>query len=166
MRGRKLDGEVQRGMKQAAFSALMRVHGICISRFVFLVALILSPIFLISPTHRLSTFPPFYSFICPSASTSLPLCLHPCFAHHHFFFSSPSHVCHMLSLSPPPFLVVSVLPPFPPPLCIWVADWTSSCRACERMASLVLFNWCCLMETSCLLDSVRWQHKKPYTGTS
>ncbi len=25
------------------------------------------------------------------------------------------------------------------------------------MASLPLFNWCCLIETSCFLDAVRWQ---------
>lgn len=52
------------------------------------------------------------------------------------------------------FFTISALPSFSPPVCIWVEDWTSSWGTCKRMASLLLFNWWCLMETSLLMDAV------------
>lgn len=52
------------------------------------------------------------------------------------------------------YFTISTLPSFSPPVCIWVEDWTSSCGTCKRMASLLLFNWWCLMETSLLMDTV------------
>lgn len=135
----------------------MRIHGICISRSVSLIAF-LSPFFLI--TTRRSAFSLFIHCVSSTSlpiarSPSLPLCglpplslkcpsccvsLHPPSSLHLHCLTSP--------LSPPP-------QSFPHPLCNWVADWTSSCRACWRMASLPLFNLCVLIEKSCLLDSVR-----------
>lgn len=189
MRGRKLDGEAQHDTKQAAFSAKMRVHGICISRFVFphcycsSLFLILSSISLISPSHQLSAFASsffhsiYFPFLCPCVFHYFwSICL---FISLSFLFS-PSLISVILSLPSPiipcalsllPVPLLSLLPSlvqyqfcfpillppsFLPPLCIWVAVWTSSCRACKLVASLPLFNWCCLIGTSCLLDSVRW----------
>lgn len=113
MRGRKLDGKARHGAKQDAFSALMRVHGICISRFVFLIALILFPIFLISPTDSLLTFSPFILllslfFRVPALTRSL-LFVHLCIS----LISSLSHPClhHALSFSVYVSFLLSILPP-------------------------------------------------------
>lgn len=83
---------------------------------------------------------PFYSFIVLSSSTFLPLCLHyflSICAFLCFFLSPPCQACTMLSSSLRLVLAVSCsASPFlsplssPPPLCIWVDDWTSSCGAC------------------------------------
>lgn len=119
MRGRKLDGKARHSAKQAAFSALMRVHGICISRFVFLIALILLPIFLISPTQRLPTFSLLF-FHYLSCSMSLPLYLHYFLSIYAFlsFISLPLSLHHALSLCQHLFLTFSFSLLFSSPLCV------------------------------------------------
>lgn len=146
MGGRKLDGEAKHNAKQAVSSAPERVHGICINRFDY------PPPHLSNFTHSGSQHLFFFNvFIILSSSMLLSLCLH-------FFLSAPftllpdlHHTLHLF------FLQLQFCLPFLLPLCIWVGDWTSSCGTCKRMASLLLFNWCHLMETSLLSDAVRWR---------
>lgn len=100
----------------------------------------------------------FFSF-----SISLTFCLHhllplcacfPLFSPHLSLLPvSPS--THPDFFSPLLFHVVSVLPlSFLPSL--YLGCWTSSPGASSLMAPSLVFNWCCLIETSCLLDSLRW----------
>lgn len=94
---------------------------------------------ILHPISLILSFLCFYYLVLFHVSVSLPP-----------FFLSPPH-------SPTVFLQLQFCLPFLLPLCIWVDDWTSSCGTCKRMASLLLFNWCHLMETSLLSDTVRWR---------
>lgn len=111
---------------------------------------ILPSISLILPTqtHNICSFLCFYYLVLFRVSFSSPPFFSVC-----AFYSSPRPAPH----SPSVFLQLQFCLPFLLPLCIWVDDWTSSCGTRKRMASLLLFNWCHLTETSLLSDAVRWR---------
>lgn len=54
----------------------------------------------------------------------------------------------------------------PPPPSIWVENWTSSGGTCWRTPLLLLFNWCGLTETSCLLGLHRTVGTKVWARNS
>lgn len=97
--------------KQAASSAPLRVHDICISRFVLLIALILCPSFSFTYTHTLSNFC-VYSFVGLLLPCLCPIALSICAFIPPSF--PPSHVCIVALPLYILFFAVLILPPFFP----------------------------------------------------